>query len=70
MFSIGQNLNCVTYSSDEPLIFFGMTVVDILCLKFDFLLDLRNNVRKIISQRKNKQQNKSKEKHIFSYFGC
>ena len=64
MFSIGQNLNCVTYSSDEPLIFFGMTVVDILCLKFDFLLDLRNNVRKIISQRKQTTKQKQRKTHF------
>ena len=64
MFSIGQNLNCVTYSSDEPLIFFGMTVVDILCLKFDFLLDLRNNVRKIIFQRKQTTKQKQRKTHF------
>ena len=64
MFSIGQTLNCVTYSSDEPLIFFGMTVVDILCLKFDFLLDLRNNVRKIIFQRKQRTKQKQRKTHF------
>ena len=46
MFIIAQNIKhvYVTFSFHELLIFFLLTLVDIFCLKFDFLINQKNTV--------------------------